>query len=103
MLTGSRHRYRRCRWSSLVELYEACPAAAGERLDIVEERGRSVSLAYFTGPGGCSCRFRSAPGRRAYLTLDRNRIDDGSAGLSPGLQARDDWLAVLGRIDDFPG
>jgi|GEM_PF-1926088 hypothetical protein len=93
------------RWSSLVELYEAwSQLAAGERLDIVEERGRSVSLAYFTRTRWLllSLPFRAGADER-ISPLDRNRIDDGSGRIvTLALQARDDWLAVLGRIDDFP-
>jgi hypothetical protein len=93
------------RWSALVELYEAwSQLAASERLGIVEERGRSVSLAYFTRTRWVllSLPFRAGAGGR-ISPLDLNRIDDGSGRIvTLALQARDDWLAVLGRIDDFP-
>jgi hypothetical protein len=93
------------RWSTLVELYEAwSQLAAGGRLGIVEERGRSVSLAYFTRTRWLllSLPFRAGAGE-CISPLDLNRIDDGSGRIvTLALQARDDWLGVLGRIDDFP-
>lgn len=93
------------RWSTLVDMYEAWSRlVAGRRLSIIDEGGHRVGAAFLTRARWLllSLPFRAGWDGR-IPELDSGRIDDGSGRiLTLASQARDDWLAVLGQIDDFP-
>ena len=98
------------RWSTLVEIYEACYRVAlkGES-DVAGQPGGEDTLTTSRLSAAHLARTRwvllslpfAADGRPR--SEDVNRVDDGPRRLVVlAEQARDDWLAVLAAIDDYP-
>lgn len=93
------------RWSTLVDMYEAWSRSVADRsLNVIEEGGHHIGAAFLTRARWLllSLPFRIGWDGR-IPELDLERIDDGSGRiLTLAAQARDEWLAVLGQIDDYP-
>ncbi len=96
-----------CLWSTLVELYEAWfQLASTGRLHAsgIRPRGGVVGSAYLARTRWLllSLPFRDGWGGRIEQ-LDRLRLHDESSTLAVlARQAREEWLAVLDAIDDYP-
>jgi hypothetical protein len=93
------------RWSTLVELYTAWSqlTTAGQ-FSSIDERSRNIASAYFARTRWLLLSLPFRPGWEQRIPgLDLRRINDESSRiLTLARQARDDWLAVLVQIDDYP-
>ncbi len=105
----------RQRWSTLVEIYEACYRVALQGSEVrAQADSRETSFSEDT-PGtsrlsvACLARTRWVLLSRAFAAKNRPRhddvirVNDGPRRLIVlAEQARDDWLAVLASIEDYP-
>ena len=93
------------RWSTLVELYEAwSQLSTTGRFAIIDERSRDIARAYLARTRWLLLSLPFLPGWEQRIPdLDLQRIEDESSRiLTLARQARDDWLAVLAQVDDYP-
>ncbi len=93
------------RWSTLVELYEAwSELICAGRFTVVDERSRRIGGAYLARTRWLLLSLPFRPGWEGRIpALSLARVDDGSGRIvTLARQARGDWLATLGQIDDYP-
>lgn len=92
-------------WGTLVEMYEAWAqlAVSGEG-EAVDKRGWETAGAYLARTRWLLLSLPFRPGWEERFTPGAlQRVDDSSARIvTLALRARDDWLAVLSQIDDYP-
>ncbi len=94
------------RWSTLTEIYEACYALATQSASDSGQAGMPYSwrlgAAHLARTRWLLLSQPFAPGDRP-LRLDVLRVNDETGRVTAlAQQARDDWLAVLAAIEDYP-
>jgi hypothetical protein len=92
------------RWSTLIEIYEACYAlATSEPGDILPAYGWRVGAGHLARTRWALLSLPFTPGITRPGNLDLWRVNDSPGRLvALAQQARDDWLPVLAAIDDHP-
>lgn len=93
------------RWSTLVELYEAwSDVLAGDGLDAVDSRSRRIGSAYLARTRWLLLSIPFRDDWRGQIPVpDLKQINAGSDRIATlARRARDEWLEVLGQIDDYP-